>query len=223
MGQEYLKKVQVTTQIAAPIEPLLFDDVEGLLKWAGSGDGAYTIEKSDARARGGDYSLHIKTRVAGAAPGDYAQASIALPVRQRRYLSFLAHCLLPVIYQDVIISLNFWALFSYLHHKGSLFYNNENGNIGYADKNEVPQWFPERATGFQDGGVGEMELIIDTALKEYVSLRINQTVIDMKGISYYTNATGSNISRLTVQIKIETLSAGAYEMYFDDILIRYLD
>jgi len=223
MGQEYLRKVQVTTQIAAPIEPLLFDDVEGLLKWAGSGDGAVTVEKSNEKARGGEYSLHIKTRTVGAALGDYAQASIALPVRQRRYLSFLAHCLVPGIYQDVIISLNFWALFSYLHHKGSILYNNLDGNIGYADENEAPQWFPARATALQDGGIGEIELIVDTALKEYVSLRINQTLIDMKGISYYTDVSGSNISRLTVQIKIETLSAGAYEMYFDDILIRYLD
>lgn len=223
MAQEYLKKVQITTQIAAPIEPLFFDDLEGLFKWYKSGDGAPTVEKSDAKARGGDYSLHIKTREADMAIGDFAAATASLPPRQRRYLSFLVHCLPPLLTSNCIVEIIFHAKYSRLEHKASILYNNWDGNIGYTDKNEAPQWFPARATGIADGGIGEIELIVDTAQKEYISIRINQTLIDLKGTPYYTDTTAATLSDIAATIKVETLAAAAQEMYFDDILVRYLD
>jgi len=222
MAQEYLKKVQVTTQIAAPVEPLIFDDFEGILKWTGSGDGAFTVEKSTDRARGGGNSLHIETRAADAAIGDFVQAGIFLPVRPQRYLSFLAFLLIPAVFSDVIVSLNFWAKYNNLEHKASIFYDNDDGNIGYANKDENPQWFPARATGLMEGAIGEIELIVDTALKEYVSLRINQTVIDMKGTPYFTDDFLGSGSYLIATLKIVTSAASASDMYFDDVLIKYI-
>jgi hypothetical protein len=75
MGEEFIRRVMILGSVPSLGPVVLFDDMEGLLKWAkADGAGDSVIEKSGTVAYNGSYSLHFKSRTTGATAGDVIAA-----------------------------------------------------------------------------------------------------------------------------------------------------
>jgi hypothetical protein len=71
MGMEYIRQIMVLGQVPSLGPVILFDDMEGVLKWTAGGSGAgYAVTRDGTIAYNGSYSLKCVSRVAGAVEGD---------------------------------------------------------------------------------------------------------------------------------------------------------
>jgi len=76
MGEEYIRRIMVLGSVPSLGPVILFDDIEGLLKWVASGTGTgYVVEKLTTAAYNGSACLHVKTRTVGASADDIVVAT----------------------------------------------------------------------------------------------------------------------------------------------------
>lgn len=224
MPEEYIKRVEIKSNIAAALGPLLFDDMEGVLKWDGDGTGTtWTIEKSSTIARAGTYSLHLKTSTTGAAAYDTLYAERRVSPRPQRKLNFLAHLIGP----DTRLSMWMFLKIRYRTggdlHEAGLRYSYDGTTLDYY--NSVAGWtnISTNEVGLALMQVAEIEFTIDTNEKEYISARMNHKEFDLSNIAYKTTNEGTTLSSIEVRLEIQANSDYPVEAYFDDVLLQYKD
>lgn len=221
MGKEYIRSIEISESVAAGIRPILFDDLEGSFRWHKMGTG--TVEKTSKYSKSGANSLHLKTKEVGPAIGDEIFGTITTFPRDKRFLKAVIHILTPYDLYNCLIKLALEPQVESKDDLGEIAYDPRNDRIGYRGSDGDFHYFEDQIIKIPTEGWAELELTIDTQLREYYSMRANQRLISLRGLKLRrAMAVGPN-SWIECRIGIRTLAANTEEMYFDDILIDYID
>ena len=206
---------------------LLYDDMEGVLEWTGSGTGTYTMEQSHNHAYSGDYSLHLKTRAAAVA-ADTVSAVRQIGITPRKKLLFSV-CFLPTSGSDIE-----YISFNIIHYDGS--YRREAQVRYYYETLAVNRkWKYVKSDGTLADITGGnqmlgtsawhmMSLSIDFVNNQYTELISDGLVMDMASLADYDLRAVALVGdeHLRTVLRIVTSDATQIESYFDLVKVAII-
>lgn len=219
MGKEYERQIMVLGEVPSLGPVLLFDDMEGLLKWAQVGDlGDDVFEKSAAVAFNGSASLHIKTRTTNSAEDDETSGQRIL--FERPGLRYSIECIYQFLVQGDTKGVWFKVEMSdgALRHRIELKFVAISSKWQYRNSGNTFTDVPGGAQGLLEAGWHRIRFEFDQNKKEYIKMVSDGLEVDLTGISYYTGAEVAD-RWLDVQVGIIAAAVGPVEGYFDDVLL----
>jgi len=220
MGKAYVRQVEVIGLVERLGRVLLFDDLEDLFKFVGSGTGIdWVVEKNTTVAFNGSASLRMKTKATTPTAGDYVEAWRRAPTPYGKKLSL--ECLFrfeTLTNEDYIQFTLSWssevglirARVRYDPIEKKWIYEAEDGT--YKD-------VPNGAQRLYHKTFHRLRVLADFDKREYVSLQCNDLLIDMTGIKLRYSA-GVFDSRMGVVFATAAETSAQAEAYIDDILVK---
>lgn len=219
MGEEYKRPVVVLGSVPALGPVVLYDDMEGLFKWAKTGTGADPVlEKGAVVCFNGSYGLHAKSRVTTPAAADYVKAARYFPCRACEKYS------LELIWQMVSLGeFNYLDFVLWLDDGTTIFmgvvrYDRVNTLWKYRNAAGNYVEIPGAGQTFWAGVWNRLRFTIDLRTGLYVSVESCAKVFDVSALAMYTSASGGSTSG-QVYITGVTVGAAACEFHVDDVLI----
>lgn len=195
---------------------LLYDDMEGVLEWSGSGTGVYTMEQSHDHAYQGDYSLLLKTRAAAAA-NDFLEATrkVGLTPRKKLLLSFYFYPYSSTNIKNIAVNFGHYDGSSYIH-----------GELRYSYSSLLWQYLKSNGLYANVTGSGQklfaeawhsFSLNIDFVNSQYTQMVSDGLIIDMTSLDDYglRSAASAIYEHLYITFRIETVGANQISTYFD--------
>lgn len=219
MGEEYKREIVVMGSVPTlgPVD--LYDDMEGVLKWTGDGDGAdWTVEKLSTDAFNGNACLHLKTRTTSPAADDGVTAKRSFYQRPgKRYR-------MEMIWKHGSLATSEWVRFQFLIDDGV-----DEHIGGVMCSVQAERWYYIR----YDGGTAllddppilpqalmwhRMAFTFDENTGLYGQLTADGQVVDMSDLKYFK--TGVSVpTKAEVTVGISSAGATPPDMYVDDLLI----
>jgi len=220
MGKPYVRQVEVVGLVEQLGTVLLFDDIEDLLKWEGSGTGTdWVVEKSTIEAFSGNASLHLQTRATTPAIGDYVRVErkFALSTGKKLSVEFRFKYVSATLVDKIVIGFGFFDGSNY--HRGFVFFYPPEQKWGYLKSDGTVADIPGASQNLHPGAWHRVKLILDFEKDEYVLFQCNDLVIDMSGTAF--RVTPSTVPIYTfVTFEVWTETAAQAESYFDDIFCK---
>ena len=202
---------------------LMLDEAEGTCHWTGSGDGAdFVVDYHVDAAIFGTKGLLIQTR--STTPAEDDQVAVV------QYVTFPETDLLITRFRiriPTVSTVKRFTVHTQFHDGTNLLtagigYNNETHALSYY--NAAGGW-----TGIDgytattaDGFTSIMELILDQANKNYLSVLFKGLRTDLSGLSFYTSA-ASTLKDLYIQFLLDTAGAAQAEIHLDSIYVGELE
>lgn len=219
MGHEYEREITVMGSVPNLGPVLLFDDMEGLLKWKEAGTGGDTVfEKITTVAYNGSACLHMKTRITGAAAGDDISGYRDTFQRPGK------RCRLECLFRPDVKEQSAYVYFKASIYDGTLRHyvrlRWDEVNTKWQYWSDVPGW--SDVTGGSQGLVADqfhrflMEW--DQSSKKYIRFVCDGLEVDLSTLSYDTGADASG-QILRVDVGMEAVGVLTGELYVDDVLV----
>ena len=198
---------------------LFLDNLEGTYEWAGSGTGAdYVVERSGVHAYEDDYSLRLKTRTAGAAADDVADAE--------RYIGLVPEkkLMLSVFYRPFSGTDLKHLTFEMAHYDGT---NVERAAVRYVYGSQIWQYLDTTIAyvniagsdqNLSDDAWHSMALSVDFSGNKYISLISDGLQLDLSAHDYLSGIT-SDKQHLRIYLWLMAAGATPAETYYDNISV----
>lgn len=219
MGDEYKREIVVMGSVPAlgPVD--LYDDMEGVFKWTGDGDGAdWTAEKLTTDAFNGSACLHLKTRTTTPTAADGVTATRSFYQRPgKRYR-------LEMIWKHGSLATSDWVRFTFQvndgvdEHIGGLicgvnverwyYINSVGGTTELSGAPVVPEalmWHRMAYTFDENTGL-------------YGKLTADGQEVDMSAIQYFKTGVVVPTKGLVI-VGISAVGTTPPNMYVDDLLV----
>jgi hypothetical protein len=219
LGEEYHRQQMVLGQVSNLGPVILYDDMEGLLKWGFSGTDTEIADLSATVAYNGSKSIHMATDATPAGAGEYVEGHRLTYQRPgKRYAAELIwRCtdMAKVLHFRLQISIYDGTT----EHIISLDYLGPEAKWQYNGAAGAPVDVPGGAQALVNLGWHRLEMQYDEALGQHIKMVSDGLEIDMSGIAYYTAASATG-SQQQIKIEIMAVTMEQAEGWFDDVLIR---
>jgi len=220
MGKPYVRQVEVVGLVEELGTVLLFDDIEDLFKWIGSGTGTdWIVEKSTTEAFSGSASLHIKTKATSPAAGDNVSAvrKFALSIGKKLSLEFRFRYVSKTYVDSVVCGFGFYDGANY--HRGWFRYLPPEGKWQYMKSDGTYEDIPGGTQALHQDGWHRLRVILDFEKDEYVLFQSNDLLVDMTGKKLRVTPSTTDIYTF-VSLTVWAETAARAESYFDDVLCK---
>jgi len=220
MSKPYTQAAGVVSQVPFQESLILYDDLEGLLKWTAEGTGAdYAVELSETDCFYGNKSLHLKTRVTDPAANDYTRASRTIPVPSTNFIE-----------ASFLFKLSDNSDTSYFDFKIDFEYNLQRIQAGISYRGSSDIWAYINSAGSTVNLTGSdipvtedcwhrVKLRINVATGYYDKLTVDNDVFDMSALALNIEVATSKSKGLTY-FQIKAAGATPPEAWIDDIILR---
>lgn len=219
MGEEYVRKVMVLGQVPLLGPVVLYDDIEGLLKWAKGGTGGDdTLEKDATVAYNGLASLHAKTRATNPAADDFVTAlrhAYQRPGKRYR-LELLWNFALSANAKNVRFRVLLYDG-TYLHTI-ELAYLPPNNKWQYLNSAGAMADVTDGAQALTEAAWHRVMFEWDENAGKYLNFVSDGLELDLSAVEYYKAANASAV-RQTVMIYVTAVAGIPPEAWFDDVLL----
>lgn len=197
----------------------LLDDCEGTFTWTVEGTGGDDVhEFLAAAAFHGTYGMHLKTRTTSSADGD------SLTVRKKFDYPHTGLLIARARLAGVDVS-NAGSLDLYLayddgtnSYKAAVRLDLDGNKVYYLNNGGTWTELTALAMTFADAQWYAVELALDIAANEYLTIRINGLEADMSDIAIYTDG-GSAARGAQVYLTVLANATGPAEVYADDFYV----
>lgn len=224
MGEEFTRTYQIIGQVHAHANIVLFDDLEGYLRWTGSGDGSPTIQQANGYAYHGTYGLGIITDATWVNSSISAQATrpVAIPKTIRLQLA-------------LFFRLNTLASTNYVRF--SITYDNGTYKFTAAVQWQPPftriqvqtsagTWAslsPTLDANFAGGQWVQAKLSVNftPAVPVYISCQFGDYIFDLSDHTPYIQAT-ANVISLDITAEIDNAVGVTRGISLDDVLVHII-
>lgn len=220
MGEEYKRDISIVGMIPTLGPIVLFDDMEGLLKWDKDGTGTgYDVTKDDTVAYYGNSCLKMVTRAATPGVNDQVQAKRRLyqmpPGRYRVEMIFMCPDWSKVgkieVYSQAWTAVGTWvAAMQYDGSTNKWMYNDSGGEFA-----EVPGGSQNLKCA---NAWHRMAFEYDRIKGEYIRLTSDSLEIDLRGVGMYTDGGAAEEHRIWI-IGYTAIAAQA-TLYLDNVLVK---
>jgi hypothetical protein len=221
MGKEYIREFEARSLITELGSVLMWDDFEsGLVKWIAEFDAGGTLSiVSDVNVLGGKYALKIDT-TGTPADGDQMTAIRHVPKPQSKGLKLtLFYLLIPAIgtlpYESFDLDVQngddletFWVRFNPSTQLWEV--------LGEGD---VWSSIPGSSDKIETGCWHRLELEVDLINWQFLVLRVDDLIIDMKGIKS-VHYPYSGIGGVGLSMGMYMRGTPLHDMMFDNVLIE---
>jgi len=199
---------------------LLFDDIEDLLKWTISGDGAdYAGTKDTSVAFNKDASLKLITKATTPAVGDKVTALRDMPVPSSKRIEVTCFFRFDVQADTDLVQFELTYFDNTNQHVVRLVYDPVGEKWRYYNSSASTVDVTGGAQALLAGSFHRLRFIVDFSTDEYILLECDDLTVDMTGTACYTTAETTNkILRFAIRIQNELTNRAI--AYFDDILVK---
>lgn len=195
------------------------DDLEGNLYWTHSGTGTdHICELSAAQQHAGAQSLHVATRLTGAAPGDLMVAHRAFNWVETHHLIQSVWLMLPD--PSKLQYLWWWEQLNKItawYHPHIAWWIST-GEASYWDAAGTPIAVPALDHVWVAGTWTHLTVEISTQSKQYIAATIGAASADLSGLPFQQQ-TGACPDNFQAELGLATSGAAVAHAYLDDLSI----
>jgi len=220
MGKPYVRQVEVVGLVEQLGTVLLFDDIEDLLKWEGSGTGTdWVIEKDMTEAFSGNASLHLQTRATTPAIGDYihAERKFALSTGKKLSVEFRFKYVSKTLVDRIVVGFGYFD--GSYYHRGFVYFYPPERKWGYLKSDGTTADIPGASQKLHERAWHRVKLILDFEKDEYALFQCNDLVVDMSGTALRVTSNTTDAYTFVV-FEVWTETAAQAESYFDDVFCK---
>jgi len=222
MGKEYVPQLEVVSTLPAPADVLLFEDFEAFFGWSVYLAEAEYIRKDPSVAFTGNYSLVMRTRIAGALATDETSISKPFGTVTGRYVEFSARFYSPSGYGAPLLRFAIRLTdYDYLFYP-EISWNWNTSEWKYRDSTGAYSLVPGNPLVIPYDTWTLVKLVVDFPKYQYVSLSIGNQIIDLSGIDLYKVANTAHLDQGLFQVFATNTAAVSQIVYLDNIFIRII-
>lgn len=219
MGTEYLRSFLSLNYPAPYGNFLMFDNMEGVIKWDGYGTGSdFAVDKGQNLVFNDDYSLDMITRATSPAADDYVAAYRNFPPIFEQGFKVT----LLVAFSDVThiasftIELNLDNTTDWL--KSAIKYDNSDNKFYYLNSSNSYVAISADTHIFFDNNWAKIEFAVNFISPKYLTFKINDEEYDLSANAVYEAATRA-YSNAEIGLVTVVSSDQRPRTYIDDVLI----
>lgn len=220
MGREYQRESLVLGSLGLFGDIVFADDLEATtLLWAGTGTGVdFAVTRATGAAYMGAAGLSLVTKTTTPADGDIVTATVRLPQSLAKQVTLLCH------FKNISDTLVQLVTFGFTGARSDYAFNlgvRYNPVTSLWQRQAAGATWSNIAGGGFDGNPSAWHrvlLVWDWALKQYVKLVVDESLIDMSGLTFDTTANGGDLE-LQAYLQVEAAGAAVATSYFDNYAI----
>lgn len=218
MGQEYIRRELILGSVPNLGPVILSDDMEGLFKWTGTGNVGFTAEKSTTVAYNGSASMHLKTRVAGAAANDWVNALRDVCHRPGMRYSFECLFQLGVTGDTKEIIFSIGMRNGTVKHVVRLCYDSQNDKWCYWNSAGAYADIPGGSQDLFGGSWHRLLFDFDENKGQYLRMICDGLEISLIGLAYQVAADANPVWGYC-EVWLVAQAATPPELWIDDVLV----
>jgi len=226
MGKEYVRDMSVFSATSIPQDVVIADDFEDFFKWTAGGTSGKIVEKSQEYVLDKNYSMKLGTPTTTPTTGQWAQAWRGIAQSARNKLEISLYFLTTT---DADYDLEIKLAFSTIGQLGTCNYfrillesrpSTSANTIKIYTTGGTYETILATDLYLQNGiGWSKIVLLIDVLKNEYVSLAMNNYLIDLYGKKAVTGISDS-ITESDVYLRLTTKQNAQTLTYIDNFLVR---
>lgn len=198
----------------------LFDDLEGLFKWAASGTGGdYTVEKSTSVAFNGSASAHLKAKTTTPTASDSVSMTRYLSMAPGKKLNLECQWRVEAKAELQRIMFQLERFDGVDSHSSIIRWNGPSTQWQYRNDQGAYVDIEGGVQDFLDAEFRRVAITIDFEKDEYVTVVADENVMSLAGTAILVSSSATAPSlKLTITLYNESTTEA--EGYIDDILVR---
>jgi hypothetical protein len=220
MGREYEKKVTVTSTTNTPIKSTFFEDFESTIMWStisspagGTGATDSTVAYTNAK------SWKIQTKATTPAVGDYAESSRTIPRLQSNKIRMSAY-IRPVAAAQSDMKIEVTPGGAVNGITFGIRVDTDADKMYYLNSSNV--WTQFSSVGLYDPTASFVlfQLDIDQLNGKYIRAYINDQVINLSGLSGYSNTASQESRSEVLKFRVTNTQTNQSTLYVDAVSVE---